>query len=67
MVNMILPIMVKGTGFSSKDKLSDFQQQTLPFKIYIQKEIPMLDNLLEYYRKSDGDTKKKITACNVAE
>ncbi len=26
-----------------KDKLTDLQQQTLPFKIYIQKEVPMLE------------------------
>jgi len=43
-----------------KVKFTDLQQQTSPFKIYIQKEVPMLENLLEYYRKADGDTKKKI-------
>ena len=43
-----------------KDKLTDLQQQISPFKIYIQKEVPMMENLLEYYRKSDGATKKKI-------
>ncbi|TAL64081.1 MAG: hypothetical protein EPN88_11470 [Bacteroidetes bacterium] len=37
-----------------KDNLTDLQKQTSPFKIYIQKEVPMLENLLEYYRKSDG-------------
>ena len=34
-----------------KDKLTDLQQQISPFKIYIQKEVPMLENLLKYYRK----------------
>ncbi len=43
-----------------KEKLNDHQQQISPFKNYIQKEVPMLENLLEYYRKSDGVTKKKI-------
>jgi site-specific DNA recombinase len=43
-----------------KDKLMELQQETSPFKIYIQKEIPMLENLLKFYRKSDGATKKKI-------
>jgi hypothetical protein len=43
-----------------KDKLTDLQQKVSPFRIYIQKEVPMLENLLEYYRKSDGVTKKKI-------
>jgi hypothetical protein len=46
-----------------KDKLTDLQQQTSPFKAYIQKEVPMLENLLEFYRKSDGKTKKKIPSC----
>jgi DNA invertase Pin-like site-specific DNA recombinase len=43
-----------------KEKLNDLQQHNSPFKVYMQKEIPMLENLLEYYRKSDGATKKKI-------
>jgi len=46
--------------FLLKDKLNDLQQQTSPFKVYIQKEVPMLENLLEYYRKSAGANKKKI-------
>ena len=44
----------------TKDKLTDLQQEVSPFRIYIQKEVPMLENLLEYYRKSDGKTKKKL-------
>ena len=43
-----------------KDKLIEVQQAIPPFKVYLQKEVPMLENLLEYYRKSDGVTKKKI-------
>src|SRR5665647_2455477 len=43
-----------------KDNLINLQKQTSPFKNYIKKEAPMLENLLEYYRKSDGVTKKKI-------
>ena len=39
-----------------KDKLTDLQQEVSPFRIYIQKEVPMLENLLEYYRKADGNT-----------
>jgi hypothetical protein len=50
-----------------KGKLTDLQQQTSPFKVYIQKEVPMLENLLEYYRKSDGATKKKVLGCIFAE
>lgn len=43
-----------------KDKLTELQQEISPFKRYIQKEIPMMENLMEFYRKSDGATKKKI-------
>ena len=44
----------------TSEKLTELQQQVSPFKKYIQKEVPMMENLLEYYRKSDGATKKKI-------
>lgn len=30
-------------------------------KFYIEKEIPMLENLVEFHRKSDGAAKKKET------
>jgi len=41
-----------------KDKLTELQQQTSQFKEYIQKDVPMLENLLDYYRKSNGINKK---------
>ena len=50
-----------------KDKLTELQQEVSLFKTYIQKEVPMLENLLEYYRKSDGNTKKKLPGCIFAE
>jgi len=50
-----------------KDNLINLQKQTSPFKNYIKKEAPMLENLLEYYRKSDGVTKKKILSTIFAE
>lgn len=43
-----------------KGNLNDLQQQISPFKIYIQKKLTVPENLLEYCRKSDGATKKKI-------
>jgi site-specific DNA recombinase len=46
--------------FQLKDKLTELQHKISPFKVYIQKEVPMLENLLVYYRKSDGATNKKI-------
>ena len=29
-----------------KDKLTELQQEVSPFKVYIQKEVPILENLL---------------------
>lgn len=51
----------------TKDKLTDLQQEVSPFRIYIHREVPMLENLLEYYRKSDGKTKKKLLSTIFAE
>jgi len=40
-------------------KFTDLQKKQLsPFKVYFQKEVPMLENLLEYYRKLDGAPEK---------
>lgn len=51
----------------AKEKLTELQQVKSPFKVYFQKEVPMLENLLEYYRKANGTTKKKILGCIFAE
>jgi site-specific DNA recombinase len=44
-------------------KLRDFIENKSPHKYYINQTVPMLENNLEYYRKSDGETKKKILSC----
>jgi|WetSurSiteA1Bulk_404760.scaffolds.fasta_scaffold90228_2 hypothetical protein len=36
-----------------RDKLSELQHEVSPFNIYIQKEVPTLESLLEYYRMSE--------------
>jgi site-specific DNA recombinase len=51
----------------TRDKLSELQQQTSPFKDYIKNEVPMLEDLLEYYRNSNGAIKKKILGSIFAE
>jgi len=51
----------------TKEKLTELQQEKSPFKVYLQKEVPMLENLLEFYRRSDGGTKKKILGTIFAE
>ncbi len=49
------------TGLSCK--LKDLKSDKSPFKEYVKSTVPMLENLVEYYRKSDGKTKKKILSC----
>ena len=48
-------------------KLKNLIQTTSPFKTFINKEVPMLENLVEYYQNSDGKTKKKILGCIFSE
>ena len=50
-----------------KLKLKNLKQTTSPFKTFINKEVPMLENIAEYYKKSDGKTKKKILGCIFSE
>jgi hypothetical protein len=44
-------------------KLKDLNENKSPSKNYINQTIPMLENIAEYYKKSDGKTKKKILGC----
>jgi len=48
-------------------KLKDLKADKSPFKEYIKHSVPMLENLVSYYRKSDGNTKKKILSCIFSE
>ena len=52
---------------SFKTKLEGLTQGMTPYKNYINKEIPMMENLLSFYRKSDGKSKKKILGCIFSE
>jgi len=44
-------------------KLKDLKQDKSPYKEYINQTVTMLENLVSYYRKSDGKSKKKILSC----
>ncbi len=44
-------------------KLKGLKQDKSPYKEYINQTVPMLENLVEYSRKSDGKSKKKILSC----
>ena len=52
---------------SYKTKLEGLTNGMTPYKNYINKEIPMMENILSFYRKSDGKTKKKILSCIFSE
>ena len=41
--------------------------QSSPYKTYLSKTIPMLENLTGYYKAADGQTKKKILGCIFSE
>ena len=46
-----------------KNTLIGLQTEMTPFRKYIKHTLPMLENLVEYYKKADGNTKKKILGC----
>ena len=50
-----------------KERLSFLRQKGTPYKNYVTKEIPMLENLVAFYKKADGKTKKKILGCIFSE
>ena len=41
--------------------------QPSPYKTYISKTVPMLENLTGFYREADGQTKRKILGCIFSE
>jgi site-specific DNA recombinase len=51
----------------SKSKLSGLMDQPSPYKTYISKTVPMLENLTGFYREADGQTKRKILGCIFSE
>ena len=50
-----------------KSKLSGLMDQPSPYKTYISKTVPMLENLTGYYKAADGQTKRKILGCIFSE
>jgi DNA invertase Pin-like site-specific DNA recombinase len=43
--------------------LTDMTQEMTPYRTYIEKEVPLLEDLVSFYKNSDGKTKKKILGC----
>ncbi|MDA0309688.1 MAG: hypothetical protein O3C46_03100, partial [Bacteroidetes bacterium] len=44
-------------------KLDRLKSTKSPFKEYLSKTLPMIENLSQYWDKADGKTKKKILGC----
>ena len=44
-------------------KLERLKSTKSPFKVYLNKTLPMIENLSFYWDKADGKTKKKILGC----
>lgn len=59
--------MIDSKSYELKSNLSDLEGQVAPIKEYLNNHIPMLENILEYYQKSDGKTKNKILSCILSE
>ena len=41
----------------------DLKSTKSPFKVYLNKTLPMIENLILYWDKADGKTKQKILGC----
>ena len=50
-----------------KSKFNGQLDQPSPYKTYITKTVPMLENLTGFYKQADGQTKKKILGCIFSE
>ena len=49
--------------FFKQVKLERLKSTKSPFKVYLNKTLPMIENLSHYWDKADGKTKKKILGC----
>ena len=62
-----MKVKVEKEIMSIKCRMSDLAGINSPFESYISTAIPMLENLVQFYQKSDGKTKKKILGCIFSE
>jgi site-specific DNA recombinase len=48
-------------------QLDELTEKIDPISEYLSSYVPMLENLLDFYRSSDGKTKKRILSCIFSE
>ncbi|MEN9336944.1 MAG: site-specific recombinase [Bacteroidota bacterium] len=53
--------------FNEKNKLQELQEVFSPFREYLDKQVPMLEDLVGFYKSVDGRTKNKILGCIFSE
>ncbi len=53
--------------FQLERRITELNEETTPYKDYINNQVPMLENLVEFYQNSDGKTKNKILSCIFSE
>lgn len=44
----------------TKSELDNLESQSVPFKSYLLNDIPLLEDIVGFYRNADGKTKKKM-------
>jgi site-specific DNA recombinase len=49
--------------FENERNHRDLSEVLTPYKDYLSKHVPMFEDLLSFYKKVDGKTKKKILSC----
>jgi hypothetical protein len=54
---------VENEIFAINESINRYQGEMSPFKEYLTKSLPMIQQLPEFWRKCDGKTKKKILGC----
>lgn len=59
--------MIDSKVYEINSQLTEFEQQKSPIKDYLNNHVPMMENILDYYLKSDGKTKNKILGCILSE
>jgi hypothetical protein len=53
--------------FENERKLKDMNEEHSPYKEYLNKHVPALEDLTSLYQKVDGKTKKQILSCIFSE
>lgn len=59
--------MIDSKVYEINSQLTEIEQQKSPIKDYLNNHVPMMENILDYYLKSDGKTKNKILGCILSE